>query len=264
MKIVQFPFTGTVTASYHTAGTEIVGQASNNNEKVIAVDDLLIAPVFLDKLSEAKTHYDVRSIYTSEAGHKLAKAFDQNVLRCMVLAARSSAIVTGLNGGTVATSATTLYKTSATDLAAGIFLAMQTMDEKDVSETEPRWTWVKPAQYYLLAQSVNLINKDWGGEGAYADGKIVRIAGSELVKTNNLPTADDSANVNIPTKYRADFTKVAAVVTNRFAAGTVKLLDLNIEAEYDIRRQGTLIVASYAVGHDTLRPDCAVELRTTT
>jgi hypothetical protein len=40
-------------------------------------------------------------------------------------------------------------------------------------------------------------------------------------------------------------------------------MDLAVESEYDIRRQGTLIVAKYAVGHGYLRPDCAVELKTT-
>lgn len=48
------------------------------------------------------------------------------------------------------------------------------------------------------------------------------------------------------------------------AVGTVKLLDLAQEMAYDIRRQGTLIVSKYAVGHGILRPECAVELKTTT
>jgi len=46
------------------------------------------------------------------------------------------------------------------------------------------------------------------------------------------------------------------------AVGTVKLLDLAMESEYDIRRQGTLMVAKYAMGHGILRPECAIELAT--
>jgi hypothetical protein len=37
-------------------------------------------------------------------------------------------------------------------------------------------------------------------------------------------------------------------------------MDLAAESEYDIRRQGTLMVAKYAVGHGILRPEAAVEL----
>ena len=38
-------------------------------------------------------------------------------------------------------------------------------------------------------------------------------------------------------------------------------MDLAVESEYDIRRQGTLMVAKYAMGHGVLRPESAVELR---
>jgi hypothetical protein len=37
-------------------------------------------------------------------------------------------------------------------------------------------------------------------------------------------------------------------------------MDLAVEMEYDMRRQGTLIVAKYALGHGILRPESAVEL----
>jgi hypothetical protein len=46
------------------------------------------------------------------------------------------------------------------------------------------------------------------------------------------------------------------------AVGTVKLMDLAMEAEYQTRFQGTLMVARYAVGHGILRPECAVEIVT--
>ena len=46
------------------------------------------------------------------------------------------------------------------------------------------------------------------------------------------------------------------------AAGTVQLLDLGLDSEFEIRRQGTFMVAKYAVGHDVLRADCSIELAT--
>jgi hypothetical protein len=79
------------------------------------------------------------------------------------------------------------------------------------------------------------------------------------VKTNNLP----QPNVNTgPAAYQGDFSTVAALAMHRSAVGTVKLIDLAVEMAYDIRRQGTLVVAKYAVGHGILRPESAVEVKT--
>lgn len=261
-KSAQFPATGNVVASYHVPGTEIVGQATNQNERVIVIDDLLIAPVFMASIDEAKAHYDVRGEYAKKAGVALANAWDKNVLQVGLLAARASATVTGGNGGTTLTSLTTLYKTSATDLAAGIYAATQAMDEKDIPEMDERFVFVKPAQYYLLAQSTALLNRDWtdGKGGNYADGKIIRIGGCPIIKSNNLPTTNISTGV---ATYQGDFSKTAALVMTKEAVGTVQLLDLATEMGYDIRRQGTLTVAKYAIGTGVLRPECSVELKTT-
>jgi hypothetical protein len=260
-KSAQFPVTWKVTASYHTPGNEITGQTSNANEKVITIDDLLIAPVFIASIDEAKSHYEVRSIYTREAGYALANQKDKNILQCAVLAARASALVSGGNGGTAFTSSGTLYRTSATDLAAGIYSATQTLDEKDVPVSMTRSAFVRPAQYYLLAQSTAILNRDWGGSGSYAEGEVPKIGGVGIVKTNHLPITNIASG---PAKYQGDFSKTACVVANEMAAGTVKLLDLAVESDYDIRRQGWLLVAKYLVGHDFLRPDCSIELKTTT
>ena len=42
----------------------------------------------------------------------------------------------------------------------------------------------------------------------------------------------------------------------------MKLMDLAVESDYDIRRQGTLMVAKYAMGHGVLRPEAAVQIQT--
>ena len=260
-KSAQFPATWKVSAGYHTAGTEIVGQSSNVSERVITIDDLLLSSVFIANIDEAKNHFDVRSIYSKEVGRALAYQWDKNVLQSGVLAARASATVTGANGGTALTSATTLYRTSATDLAAGIYAGVQAMDEKDIPEEEEKFAFLRPAQYYLLAQSTALVNRDWAaGNGNYADGKVLRIGGAQLVKSNHLPITNIATG---PTAYQGDFSKTACLLMTKQAVGTVKLLDLAQEMAYDIRRQGTLIVSKYAVGHGILRPECAVELKTT-
>jgi hypothetical protein len=263
-KSAQFPATWKVSAAYHVPGVEIVGQASNTNERIINVDSLLVASVFLANIDEAKSHFEVRGEYAKQCGLALSYQLDKNVLQVSVLAAAGSANVTGGSGGTVLTSSTTLYRTSAADLAAGIYAAVQAMDEKNIPEGDTKSVFVRPAQYYLLAQSTALINRDWMGAGSYSDGKILRIAGAEIVKTNHLPITDMTGAETGNNTYNADFSKVAGVVTTASAVGTVKLLDLATEMGYDIRRQGTLMIAKYAVGTGILRPECAVSLKTTT
>ena len=61
-KSAQFPVTGTASAAYHTPGNQLTGGAILHNEKVINIDDLLIAQTFVAQIDELMNHFDVRSI----------------------------------------------------------------------------------------------------------------------------------------------------------------------------------------------------------
>ena len=247
-----------VTAAAVTTAVELDGTAINKNEKNITIDGLLLADHFVNNLDEAMNHYDLRSIYAREAGIILGTQWDKNVLQQGVLGARSSALVSGGNGGSVLTNAS--YGTSGATLGGGLFDAAEQLDEQNVPEND-RYMYVRPAQYYLMAETTNLINRDWGGRGVYAEGEVMKIAGIHLVKTNNLPitTISDSTGV---TTHEANFSTTKALVMHKSAVATVKLLNLAVETEYDIRLQGWWIVAKYAMGHGFIRPECCVELKT--
>lgn len=259
-KSAQFPATHKAVASYHTPGTEIVGQVINGGERNIDLDDLLIAPVFVASIDEAMAHYDFRSEYSKQCGAALSRTFDKNVAQVMTLAARATATVTGGNGGSRITAAT--MKTDTTVFIDACFDAVQALREKDVPEGDT--SIFLPWSIYLniVSSGSKAISFDLnpeGSNGSVASGKVYRIAGVPLVPTNNLPTTNVTTG---PTAYQGDFTTTAGLVAHRAAAGTVKLLDLASEMAYDIRRQGTLIVSKMAVGHGILRPECAVELAT--
>ena len=256
-KSAQFPATGKITAGYHTPGVEITGTAINHNERVITIDDLLLSSVFISNIDEAKNHYDVRSPYTEQLGEALGQAFDTNSAQVGVLAARAAATITGQSGGGEVTSAN--VRTVGADLSSAIFDAAQALDEKDVPDKE-RYCFVLPAQYYLGAQTTSLLNKDWGGAGDISMGTFNSLAGITIVKTNNLPATSVTTG---PTAYQGVFTNVAALVMQKGAIGTVRLLSLALESEYQIAKQGTLMVAKYAVGHGILRPHCSVEINVT-
>lgn len=258
-KSAQFPVTGKFSAAYHTPGNEILGTSMNHAERVITIDDLLIANTFIANIDEAKNHYDVRANYSRKLGEALAVTADRHLLQNAVLAARASATVTGGFGGARIVNAN--MATDSEVIIAALFEAAQRFDEKDVPEDE-RYAVLRPAQYYRLAQNTKVMNKDWGGAGVYADGKVLRVAGITIVSSNHIPSTNitTGTEAGTATRYAVDARTTVGVVLQKEAIGTVKLLDLAMESEYDIRRQGTLMVAKYAMGHGILRPECAIEL----
>lgn len=261
-KSASFPATWKANASYHVPGNELTGSNQiKKNERVINIDDLLVADVFIANIDEAKNHYDVRAIYTHQLGEALAKAYDQKVSQVIVLAARASATINGAYGGGEVVHANA--KTDGERLASMFFDAAQALDEKDIPDTD-RFGNVKPAQYYLLAQTTKILNKDWGGAGSYSMADVPPIGGIQIIKTNNLASTDLSgaSTVGHSNTYNGNFSNVAATVHHMSAVGTVKLMELSSESEYQVSRQGTLFVAKYALGHGILRPEAAVQLVT--
>ena len=263
-KSAQFPVTGTISSGYHTIGNEILGSAVSKNEKVINIDDMLLASAFLGEIDELKNHYDVRSVYSREMGQALAKTVDKNLLNLVVLASRASANITGGNAGLQITSATS--KTSASALVTAIFDAIQSLDEKDVP-SQGRYIVVAPDQYYQLCNLDSLISRDFSANaGDRAKGTVVSIGGVPVIKSNTAVASftDQSAasTSGQNNTYIGDFSTVAAVVFHSSAVGTVKLKDLVLESTYDPRRLGTLLTSRMALGHGILRPESAVSIKT--
>jgi hypothetical protein len=271
-KSATFPVMGRVDSSYHTAGAEITGSDVNHNEKVITINDLLISSVFLSNIEEAKNHYDVRSAYSTEIGRALAFTKDKHILQTIGQAAQGSANVadTSYASGTVLTNtniASATASTAANAMIDSLFDAAKQLDANYVP-SEGRKCFIRLEEYYKLANATNAVNVDFSGRGSIAEGKVVKIAGIELVPvahfvSSNVTTGVDagSATAGGSTPQAVDLSNYVALVSHPSAVGTVKLMDLAVEKEYDIRRQGTLMVAKYAMGHGVLRPEAAVGIK---
>lgn len=258
---MQFPATGKANASYHTPGDELTGGSVNHAERVISIDDLLVSDIFIPVIDEAMNHYEYRSEYSTQAGRALSRNMDQNLAQVGILAARASATVSGLSGGSVVDMNNASY--GASDLVTAISDAAQALDEKDVPEQD-RVCYLSPADYRTLASTDNVaINRDTAPSqsGDVASGTIFSIGGVRLVKTNHLPNGQNITSG--PSAYQGDFSDTKGLVMHRTAVGTVRLIDLQTEMQYDIRRQGTLVVSKMAVGHGILRPESAVEIEQT-
>ena len=296
-KSAQFPVTGIASAAYHTPGENIADGGNSylsdikKTEKVINIDQMLIASTFLANIDDVKNHYDIRSVYANELGKALAVRFDTALAKVFIAASRDSANLSqvGKSGGQldVANNDFSAPDTPGTpaaitgaDLVAAFFSAAQKMDENDVP-SDGRFCVLRPADYYKLitgadaSNSFSLtsaVNADIGGQGGLATGSIPQIAGINIYKSNHIPSTDlsavssgdgEAANDVFGVSgvgYNGDFRNSLGIVSHSAAVGTVKLLDLATESEYQIERQGTLFVAKYAMGHGVLRPECAIEL----
>ena len=328
-KSAQFPMTGKFrNASYHTPGTEITPATTKQAERLVSIDDLLINAQFIPNIDEAMTHYDIRSIYTQEAGYALAKVADQNILRTAIKSglcdkkevAEVSGMIQGYDafddedftdnvfiGGATGSPAADVQDPK--ELAQAIIEAKRILEKKAVPG-DP--VVVLPTDLYFNMFKVNgttplndlvIFNRDIGGTGSPLSGNVPSIMGMPLVVTPHLGSfsgstftsnlftqaggagtalattdadplsgesgrngqynvpSDSIATASMGTDNLSDLAlRVVGMVMTQDAVATVKLMDLSVESEYQIIRQGTLTVSKYAMGHNVLRPAACVLL----
>jgi len=279
-KSAQFPLTGAADAKYHTPGSLIQADAIKHGERTVTVDDLLISSQFISNIDEAMNHYDVRSIYSKEAGYALANTADKNIARILAKAASitdatkaAAAFGTAFNEEVYTANqnigTTAAQATDGKAIVDSIYAALEEFDKKDV--TGDKVCVLPPSQYYALLNTSDVtastwLNKDVGGAGSVAAGVVPQVGGVRIMMSNHIPQADESTTSATPDPlsragaYKGNYSKVRGLIFTEDAAATVKLLDLGVESEYQIDRQGTIMVAKYAMGHNILRPGCAISL----
>ena len=289
-KSAQFPVLGTATAKYHTPGQDVFDAGNSyttaikHRERVINIDDVLIAATSIANIDELKNHYDVRATYSSELGRALAKRFDLATLRTLAAAAETDADSranpdaaqgTRLDLGTGSLPANL---STAANIIQPFRVMAQTLDEKHVP-SDGRFAILTPELYYLLTGSDNIaINRDFGGSGAVASGSIPQLLGIKIyssphiadiavndvagddVNAKNNPFDDAEGSSDAKGYLDAGLDVLQFLGGHTSAIGTVKLMDLAVESEYSMQKQSTLMLAKYAMGHGILRPDAAVSV----
>lgn len=290
----QFLGIGNLTAAYHTIGDNILIdsgylQTPKQGEKLIHIDKELLSAVVIPNIEEAMAQYDYRAPMSMGQGRALALQYDKALLRVGVLGSRGTTgtpvanvmPVNPTSGGSW--SATGGLANAALDAAdpggaataaigtatvALAVVAAQTFDEREIPR-ENRYFAVTPVVYWSLVLNKELINRDYNGDGngVFYDGRVWRCAGFQLIMTNNLPNSNESSSwsnkmeTDEGNTYGADFSLTKGLFWHEGALATVELLGLKMEQEYKIELRGTLMVASYAVGHGFLRSDSLIELQ---
>jgi len=296
-KSQTFPVLGQLTAQYHAIGTfqDGAGQALQQSERTISVDNLLVSHVYIAKIEEALQRADLRGMYSEEMGNALRRAFENRVFRTAVNAARQPSALTGLNpatgkkyvgGGQISLGVATGTAPTAANLRSAFLAACEAFDNKFVPQ-DSRVCYLPVNAYYqwfngASAGELSQINRDVGGAGDLNKAYIPSFAGIEIRKTTNLPTlaitaadviegrtgASGTENVRVPTAsesdvpsvYTGDFTATRGLFMHKDAVATVKLMDIHAEEEYSAPRKSTYLSAQYAMGHGVLRPEAALEI----
>lgn len=257
----QFPAIGKAAAEYHTPGDVILGQAIANGEKTITIDDLLVSSVFMSNWEEAVNHFETRSEYTYQIGQSLTQAYDQRLFAVAAKAARQgeAGAVAGMGAATrEAIGAAPTLQT----VVDAIYAAAEYFDATNIPDND-RVIFVTPAVYWDLIQDGSFLDRDFGNDnGNQSSGKIMRAAGFEIVPSNNfalnfgVDTLAGQLGGTAHAKYTVDNRTAVAMAVQKQALGSVHLMDVSTEKEYQIERQGTLVVSKMAVGHGVLRPEC--------
>jgi hypothetical protein len=281
--------------STHTPGTDITPNLINAGERVIEIDSLKYASVFVDNFEEAMQHYETRSQYSTEMGRRLSKTVDTAIISQLDLCVANAANTNDTNGGegqpysdvtafssstayaigarvsynsvvyvftathsagawnaahvdaisvlSVATSGASTAGAKGDLILASMFDAQTTMDEEDIPGD--RYVVVSPKNYNRLVQS-GAVHKDMtqGSNGGIDTGKIVQVAGHNILVSNNIASSD-------------------IYMFTQNAVGVVKLLDIKSEVNYIPEKLGDLMTSSYAMGFGTLNNACVIKMTTT-
>ena len=118
--------------------------------------------------------------------------------------------------------------------------------------------FIRPEAYFNLQRVGKLLNVDFGnsGNGSQAGGSILKGYGFNIEWTNHLP---GSGGVTPDTTENPEYGitgQVDALAMERGALGTVMRNQVQTESDYQVERQGTLLVSKIVCGHGVLRPEC--------
>ncbi len=235
----------------HVPGTDITPNLINAGERVIEIDELKYASVFVDNFEEAMQHYETRSQYSAEMGRRLSKTVDLAVIAQLDACVAGTANAGDTNGGEgqpAAQTAVTVVTSGGADsgakgdlIIAALFDAQTAMDEDDVPGD--RNVVMSPKNYNRLVQS-GAVHKDMTtGNGGIDTGKVTQIAGHNIMVSNNVSAND-------------------IYMFTQNAVGVVKLLDIKSEVNYIPEKLGDLMTSSYAMGFGVLNNGCVVKMST--
>lgn len=280
---------GGLKAGYHNPGDFIVGKKIKMSERVIRVDDILVAPIDVPFADLNLSHFDVLGPYAQKLARSLATDNDRKIAAVAYKAALEGAVAGVYPGGNVVTrdaGANTTFGGVYADSSTGsgnfrddVAELARLMDNDNVPE-QGRYLFISPDVRKLLRHETDVFNRDFN-EASIAGTMNARaigvLEGFQLITTTNLPgywtTTTNGRYGLIDTnfsKYDFDCSLSGAGAGNRPAAialcgasqgsaavGMVQAQGIRTHIEDDERRNVKFMKAQMHVGYGVLSPWCA-------
>lgn len=296
----SFPMIGRTTAEYLTPGNEITGGRIRQGQRIIELDDLLISSVFIPEIDEAINHFDVRATYSKECGLALARETEKNIARMLIKAAlavsatEAAHLIQRYSDFAEEDFSNNVYigdvagdEVDPSAIAYSILMALKEWSSKGI-DSSGAVVILPPAQYYALldvrdASKLTYMNTLYGGTGGINGVAAPLIHGLKVMNSQYLDvsalwnvsgvTTDNAPLVNTAGSGRtlqydipdvhgliASSQEVRGLIFTKDAVAGVNLMSVSVESEWQMNRQGTLIVAKKAEGYNVLRPASAIAL----
>lgn len=282
----------------HVPGADVVPNLINAGERVIEIDALKYASVFVDRFEEAMQHFETRSTYAMEMGRKLAKEVDADIIAMLDSAVTGAANSGDQNGdegqpydGAAAWATSTSYVvgnlvkqsnivyrcliahtsgTFATDLAAGKWEALSvfTVNTSAASTNGTKGDKILAALFdgQTVMDSEDIPGERYVVMSPKNYNRLVQSGAVNKDYTSGDNGGIDTGKINTVAGHRITVSNNVGVndiyMFTSEAIGVVKLLDIKTEAEYLIEKQGTLMVSSYAMGFGILNNGCVIKMTT--
>ena len=256
-KSEAFPVVGnTVAVPKANNALELDVQNIAATERVIVIEDLLVAHAYLTDLDRAMAHYDSKSAQAESIGRALAKKVDIDVLQKVIDAgaivdvpSRQAEGLLDFDDDTFTREIEGTLTTGAGIYAAAVEACSEEADKDTVGESVFVF---RPAQYFSLLNNPQNTGFTWVSDPNVQSGKVPMLLGKKVYWSPHFP---DLAGNTIATG------EVGGVLFSKEAVGCLELMSISTRVDYVPTRISHLITGKMAVGYGILNHSCAINIK---
>ena len=262
-------------AEIHTPDTDLPDGSLGAEARVISLEDEETLKNYRrTKVEDIIDHTDTRNQLATLAGKALQRTTEKHVFQQIALGSRTAATSvrpsgiapTAVSGASVS-AAFPLTSAGSTDIQEALAESMQLMEERDVDTDEnDLFVFLSPYLYQVLRKDKDLVDRDYDGPdfgNSLINGKLMKVEGFWIVKTNLLPSTDLSADTSGPTVrgsyvYRGDFSNTAFLGLKLGGIGA-RVTPIDVWMDWVTHRRRYDIGAGFVKGLGIRRPEYCIE-----
>lgn len=268
-KGASFPILGRQSAAFLPKGasTDDIRLSGVDEEIVININGLLVAPALFWDLDTWMDNTDKISLKTKDLGKALARGFDQAVFAAAAAAAVANTEtiegVTGVLGtkpiGIALASKEVISEEHGLAIYNSLLDLAADCDDKAVP-VDSRFVYMKPKAFRSLYAAFDLLNRNYGAGASLTDkGRRISLAGFEIILAPSLgrnPIADTGIYGNGTIQFPAEYVdSVSYLMIHNTAIGAVILRDIEVDSSRRSDLQADEAIAKMATGFGCLRPE---------